>query len=266
MRLHPVWLAPFALIGIIGAGCPLNGGSDGDSFIPQPPTAELKGVDLVERPSTEKLASYYCHDFAGNNLLASAACEGFFGRSPARTDLRFRFTTRFDLGNPNGFPVPLVEMLLGLDVFDGTDQAELGSICVSFCDPEADECMAPESPCAPADKEGDEIEDFVPTVEDLIELATKAATGELFEENLNFRYIPAEGNIEARVDFELSLTAMLSILEELFSQSATQLLAGEAITFDIPYRARGNVFFDLPVLGRYALLFGPFEGSWSLDD
>lgn len=252
-------------------GCPLDGAGGGGAAVPKPPTAELQTVNLTAQPNNQQLAAFFCSDLVGGNIITDNACIAAFGRAPARTDLTFSFELVFDLGNPNSFPVPLVEILLGLDVFEGADAAALGAVCVSFCDPEAEDCQqAGEDACRAPDKEVSSLEDFVPTVDDLIRIGVQAATGTL-DTNLAFRYIPAAdddgtpGATEARVRFDLGLTAMLGILETVARDSSSELLAGRSPTFDVPYNVRGSVFFDVPVLGRHALSYGPIDGLWSLD-
>ena len=264
-------LASAAAFAMLLPGCPLLGGDGSGLRTPEPPTASLRVVNLVERPKNQELAAHFCSDLVGGNVLTDSACVAAFGRSPLRTDLVFSFELVFDLGNSNDFPIPLVEILLALDVFENEDAAQLGAVCVSFCDPEAEDCaQAGADACLAPDKEVSSLEDFVPTVNDLIRIGIEAATGTL-DDNLKFRYIPAisddgtPGAVEARVRFDLGLTAMLGILETVAVGSTSDLLAGRAPTFDIPYNVRGSVFFDVPVLGRHALSYGPIDGTWSLD-
>jgi hypothetical protein len=49
------------------------------------------------------------------------------------------------------------------------------------------------------------------------------------------------------------------------ADSVDALSEGELPSFDIPYSVEGTLFFDVPVLGRFALSFGPFSSTWSLD-
>lgn len=264
-------LAGAAAFALLLPGCPLLGGEGGGISTPEPPTAELQTVNLTAKPRNRELAAYFCSDLVGGNILTDNACIAAFGRSPLRADLIFSFELVFDLGNSNDFPIPLVEILLALDVFEDQDAAQLGAVCVSFCDPEAEDCVqAGEDACRAPDKEVSSLEDFIPTVDDLIRIGVQAATGTL-DDNLKFRYIPGvaddgtPGAIEARVRFDLGLTAILGILETVAVGSTDDLLAGRAPTFDIPYNVRGSVFFDVPVLGRHALSYGPIDGLWSLD-
>lgn len=269
----PQALVALTMFAAVGAGCPLldgSSGSTGSSVLPLLPTAELNSVELSERPSYEQLGAYYCDDFADGNPLLEIGCQGFFGAPPARTSLKFGFTTNFSLSNDNDFDIPLLEMLLALDVFEGTGQAALGAVCVSFCeDPESGDCEMPEEPCRAPDNEVNGIEDFVPTIDDLIGVAIGAINGEdpldAFNDNLGLRFIPAQGFTETAVRFELDIDAMLGLVSELLDQSSSELLQGETPTFDIPFSARGSLFFNLPVLGRNALGYGPLDGSWSLD-
>jgi len=266
-------LAALSLFATVGAGCPLvsgSGGGSGNTQLPVVPSAELRAVDLTERPSYAKLGAYYCGDFADGNPLLEIGCEGFFGAAPAKSSLKFGFTTTFELSNDNDFPVPLLEMLLALDVFEGTGQAALGTVCVSFCeDPESGDCEMPTAPCEAPDNQIDGLEDFVPDIDDLIGAAIGAINGDNplddFDHNLGLRYIPAQGSTETAVRFELDIDAMLGLVGELVGQSQSELLRGDTPTFDIPFSAQGSLFFELPLLGRNALGYGPLDGSWALD-
>lgn len=268
-RLSPRHFA-IALFAFTLPGCPLLGGGGG-SATPEPPTAALQTVNLTAQPKNQELAAYFCSDLVGGNIITDNACIAAFGRSPNKVDLVFSFELVFDLGNPNSFPIPLVEILLALDVFEGADAAQLGAVCISFCNPDTEDCVQEGiEACRAPDKEVESLEDFVPTVDDLIRIAVEAATGTL-DDNLKFRYIPAAdddgtpGATEARIRFDLGLDAMLGILEVVALDSTDDLLEGRSPTFDIPYGVRGSVFFDIPVLGRHALSYGPIDGVWSLD-
>jgi hypothetical protein len=265
--------------------CPLLDGGGSGGVIPDPPSAGLTAVVLVERPNNSQIAAWFCHDLAGNNTFTKGACEVAFGTKPSKPQMKFVFDTRFELSNPNGFPIPLVEILLGFNVFEGAEQAELGAICVSFCDPEAEECAEQrEDACRPADKEIRGIEDFVPTVDDLITIANRAVNGDLLDdENLKFRVIPSAsaencgegdvpdadgecpGIVEASIRFELGIEAMLQILGTVVGRSVDALLSGGDLKVEIPYSALGTLFFDVPVLGRFAVEFGPLEDVWIID-
>lgn len=257
----------------------------GQGGTPEAPGASLTTVALVEYPSYDKLASWFCHDLAGNNVIGKNACELAFGKKPRKPQLKFVFDTRFELSNPNSFPIPLVEILLGFNVFEGIQQEELGAICVSFCDPDAEDCdLAREDACRPPDKTVKGIEDLIPSKEDLITIANRAVNGDLLsDENLRFRVIPpasaeqcregeegdeageCPGRVEANISFELGIEAMLSIIKTFVGGSVNSFISGGGLDITIPYSAFGTLFFDVPVLGRYAVEFGPLKGEWSLN-
>jgi hypothetical protein len=268
------------LTALVLTGCELLEDAASAAETAEPPTAEFNRAELVERPTNNQLASWFCSDLSPDLpiLDEDAACEAAFGRIPQKTDLKFSFDIVFDLGNPNGFPIPLVEILLALDVFEGAEQAELGAVCVSFCNPEDGTCPDnPEEACRPADNEIRSLEDLVPTVDDLVEIAHRAATGELFEdENLQFRFIPGReedcgeeicppGSLEAHLRFDLGLDATLKVLEVVATDAVDALLTGDSPSFDIPWSMLGTLFFDVPVLGRFGIEFGPVTGVFSLD-
>jgi hypothetical protein len=307
-------------------------GGDALEETPAPPYAELARVDLTESPKNEVLANFYCRD-----LVSDLVCDFVFDDPPPeKSTLKFSFETVFELGNPNSFSVPMVELLLAFKVFEGERQSELAALCVSFCDPAAEDCEAkkPEEACQPPDKTVRSLEDFVPTVDDLVRVAKQAVDGTL-DDNLSFRMIPArsfqrcrplgttcepceasalspdagldetpespetveaeticcgdepavtlasschlaeneagefcelcDGEVESRVRFDLGVDAITNILSEVAADSIDALSEGELPSFDIPYSVEGTLFFDVPVLGRFALSFGPFSSTWSLD-
>lgn len=286
----------------------------GGGETPVPPTASLAALNLLEYPSEMQLGAYYCDDLLGNTF---DACVSFFGKIPKKVDMKFSFEAVFELGNPNSFPVPTVELLLALDVFEGKKQAELAALCVSFCDPEQEVCDGGPNPEACQADEGQDIMEFEPSINDLIELATQVAIEgvESLDDNLSFKVIPGReqskcraesgcevkeidgvssfccgddceaiapectisagdagescvscpGQLEAHIRFDLGLDAMLGILEVIAEDAMSDLLDLSMPNFDIPYKASGTLFFDVPVLGRFTLNFGPLEGTWSLE-
>lgn len=300
-----------AVVGL--SGCELLGAGSLQAIAPN---ANIRTVALLESPSAAELAAYYCEDLARGEIiesLAIRACRAFLPRAPRKIDLTFTFDTIFDLENGNNFPVPMVELLLALEVFEGQDAAELAALCVSFCDPEAETCVdaPPEDACKPADKEIRSIEDLVPTIDDLVKVADDAISGRLLDQdNLSFRMIPAAessgcrpaadfceardvdgvdnfccgsectpldsgcrvadeagqtcifcpGKAEAHVAFSLGVEAVLKILKKVFVDGYDQIISGSLPSFDIPYTATGTLFFEVPVLGRLGIEFGPLSG------
>ncbi len=57
---------------------------------------------------------------------------------------------------------------------------------------------------------------------------------------------------------------MLGITEDLLMQAADDFLGGNNVSFDIPYTAEGDLFFDAADLDRVAVGFGPYDSVWQL--
>ena len=99
----------------------------------QAPTSGLSRVDLTQSPSLNQLLTYSCHTYLN---AGSSACLASWNGPPAKRDavlLRHRLRP---LQPQLRHPDPLVELLMGFSVFE--DQ-NLGAVCVSFCDPEAED-------------------------------------------------------------------------------------------------------------------------------
>jgi hypothetical protein len=228
------------------------------------PDALLDRIDLLEAPSANKLARYACHEWVGN----SSVCEATLGSKPKKSNMRFSFDVVFDLNNPNkNFPIPLVEMLLAMNVYPDDTNQDLGAVCVSFCDAGDSSCTPDADAQAACDLSSatqvDTVSDVVPSVDDMIELATDVANGET-DNSYEFQYIPKGGSTEAHVQLDLNIDVMLTVMETLLFDAAEDALAGRNVNLKVPYESEGNVFFNAPELGRYAVGFGPFEDKWKL--
>jgi len=163
------------------------------------PFGGLRTVELVTAPTADDMFAWSCFEYGGGN--ATCGLLGFDAK-PKRNAMGFSFDLIFDLFNPNSaFPIPLVDLLLGINVYD--DQ-NLGVICVSFCDPEEEDCSGETAEDACAVDEADEIkgiDDFIPDVDDLLDIGKEIADGS-FDDNLAFRVIPAydEGQCHPKAD------------------------------------------------------------------
>jgi len=222
-----------------------------------PPGAEYVGVDLVNRPSAREIARYGCFEYLGDT-----ACD-FAGLNPInKNKLLFSFDIVFDMSNNNEkIPIPLVEILLGTTVFEDEN---LGAVCISFCDPEAEECESETNAEGACDAEGaEEIKsaaDIIPTVDELQNLAQEVASGEF--DNSEFRTIPAQGEIEAHIQFDFNIDTMLSLMGTVLEDLAEDVVAGRDLSVTIPFTMDGTLFFDIPSMGRHAIGFGPIEDRW----
>lgn len=238
-------------------GCELLGAGGGGSF--PMPSLGMKSATLVQNPTANQLVAYYCPQLLGDLL-----CTPAVGKAPGKADLGFFFEMRFDAGNTGDLPVPVLEMLLGLTVFPGVDEESLGGTCVRFCaedDPSCNGEPGPES-CKTDDPQVDSLEDFAAALAGFV---FAAATGQAnIEDNLKLRFIPPGKNIELSVVFGLDVDTVLDLLVHLAEQAGSSLLSGKSLEFDIPYAARGSLFLDVPILGRQALGFGPYDDTWKI--
>lgn len=151
------------------------------------PWAALSVIDLVRSPSTNEMLAWACYEYIGSSTTCGAVG---YSSQPSNSDMIVSFDVVFDLFNPNEeFSIPLLEMLLGMTVYEGTN---LGAVCVSFCDPDDPDCTGEtnaEGGCAAADG-AKGLEDFEPTVDDLVDLAEDLVSGDVTD-NWDWRVIPA---------------------------------------------------------------------------
>lgn len=170
----------------------------------------------------------------------------------------------FDLSNPNAsIPIPMVETLLGFTAFE---TANLGSVCISFCDPDDASCQPTqdaEGACNVKESQDvDEPEDLIPSVEELVGLAEGVVAGEL--DNSDWRVIEPGSATEAHLLFDIGIDPMLQIADDLVNQAFEQLFAGNTVVLDVPYTVEGTLFFEAPQLDKYAIGFGPYADSWRI--
>lgn len=221
------------------------------------PTAALNRVDLLQSPSVNQLLGYGCSEFAGAATCAVAGLD-----NPAREDLRFQFDVVFDVNNPSSIPIPLVETLLGFTAFK---EANLGSVCVTYCDPEDEDCTAGinlEGACDPGDAKGVKgPEDLIPAVEDLVTVAGDLADG---IDPSDWQVIEPGSGIETHIAFDLGIDPMLDLTNSLIEQSVDEFLGGDKVSMEVPYTVEGTLFLDVPDVNKYAIGFGPFADKWAL--
>lgn len=224
------------------------------------PEAALNRVDLHHAPTVMELASWQCLDAFDSFTCGLADLDD----KPRTKDLTYSFDLVFDLTNPNdAIPIPLVEALLGMSVYEAQN---LGSVCISFCDPDEEDCSPArnaEDACR-ADEADDvkEPEDLLPTVEDLVGITEGVLEDGL--DNGDWRWIEGGDTVEATVRFDLFADTMLELTDEVITDVVSDVLDGREPEVDIPYAADGTVFFDVPELGRKGIGFGPAENSWRL--
>ncbi len=225
------------------------------------PGATLNRVDLIDAPSAKEFARYSCHRLLD---VPTELCKQVVGNNINPDNMRFSFDIVFDLQNNNEkVPIPLVEILLGTRVYESQD---LGTVCISFCDPDVEDCTPAADAEAACDVESaQEVSDpvdLVPTVDELTNLAETALAGELEVNNEDFRVIPAQQSIETHILFDFNIATMLNLGENILKDLAEDFLDNRTPAIDIPYSMEGNLFFNVPEMGRYAAGFGPLTDTW----
>ncbi len=223
------------------------------------PGATLNRVDLVQAPTARELARYGCHQLLNLGDLCPF-------NNINKDNLLFSFDIVFDLENNNEkVPIPLVEILLGTTVYEDQD---LGTVCISFCDPDAEDCTSTtnaEEACNVDNvEEVDAPSDLVPTFSELTSLAQTAASGELGQ-NHEFRVIPAQEIIESHIQFDFNIDTMLDLGRTIIERLAQDMVDGNALRIDVDYSVEGNLFFTVPEMGRFVAGFGPLSDTWRIE-
>ena len=153
------------------------GGGGGGLLGVTAPVATLDRVDLLDAPTADQALAWSCFEYLGEVTCQAAGWD----HQPSDEKMTFSFDVVFQLANNNAdIDIPLVEVLLAVTVYD--DQ-NLGAVCVSFCDPDQEDCepgVDEEGACTVDDDttEVKDVEDLVPSVDDLVALEEGVADGE----------------------------------------------------------------------------------------
>jgi len=242
----------FVGVVVLSSGC-----DTGEKSAVVPPEGAIVGVELVRAPNALQVLAWQC-----NELGLGVDCAPV-GPRPPDEDLLIGFDIDIDVRNPNvTIQIPMIEALTGLTVFDS---ANLGSICVTLCDPEDERCEA-ESNAEGACEGGQGApgpEDLAPTVPDLIELAIGQDDGTY--ENHQWRILRAGDTTRVTLGYELSPSVALPLAEVAFEAALDDLLNGGEPELLVPFSAEGALFFEVPQIGRQAFGFGPFTDQWVLE-
>jgi hypothetical protein len=175
------------------------------------------------------------------------------------------FDLSFRISNPNGIPIPLASVLAAVTVFPASGNQRLGAVCMQLCGEGETSCTGHALPgaCQASSRDIRSLDDF-----------TEAATNLLFSSGLSAAMgqppsfvaprLAASGQMDVAVRFTFGVDQLLETLHQLAQQSVNELRSGHPVTFGIPYRIEGTIFFDAGSLGRIAVGYGPFNGTWIL--
>lgn len=228
-----------------------------------PPTVTTTGVELRRRPGLTTLGAYYCPRLLGGNL-GDIGCMLALGASPAKNTLRFDFGLPLTIANTNDVPVPALDVLVALTLYpDDPNTTALGATCISFCGAEDPTCTGAPRPdaCTVTSGTVKTLDDFIGKLPQLID---GIASGKAADELKNAQ-IPAAGDVKLDLVFSMGLDPALMVFERTALAWVELYAQGKNPVVDVPVKVEGSVFFELPVLGRIAVDFGPIAATWKLD-
>lgn len=233
-----------------------------------PPRISFSGATLVQSPSERLLAAYYCPELVSAPFGSSGVlCQGFFGRRPSPAEMSVAFDLRFHISNPNQIPIPLASVLTAATVFPAATNQRLGASCFQLCAPGnvGGGCggAVSASACQASSRDVRSLDDFAGAAAGLlIAGGIAAATGQPF--TFEAPRVSAAAELDVVVRFSFGPEPLLATLRQLAVQSVNELKAGRSISFRVPFRIEGTVWFDAGSFGRIAVGYGPLDGVWVL--
>ncbi len=232
-----------------------------------PPQVTFVGATMVGAPASRTLAAYYCPDVISAPLgTGPMICQGLFGPRPNPAAMAVTFDIQLRIANPNRIPIPLANVLAAATVFPAASNEKLGAICLSLCPAGTPGCSGIPAPgaCEASSRDVRSLNDFVnrslPQL--LIAGGVAMATGQA--PSFVAPPLNASSQIDVVARYAFGPEQLLSVLRQLAAQSMSELRAGRAPTFAIPYRLEGTIFFDGGSIGRIAVGWGPTQGTWVL--
>ncbi len=227
------------------------------------PEVEASALQLRHGPTLNELAAYYCPRLSGDPLTR-AACSLTLGPAPHRSHMAFEFGITIRVANPNEVPIPALDILLALTLFDAHEAEALGAICLSLCGADDPECDGTPKPGACVSTQDDirTIDDFIARLPGLIE---DIASGKA-EEELRKSTIAAGGDIVLDLAFVMGIDQALGVFEKTAWAYVEDLLAGRDASLVVPVSAEGSVFVQVPALGRVGVNYGPLKTTWNIEE
>lgn len=269
--LHPLAVSALALLALTSCDALLQIAEtqvQNPSVQPLMPTVEYSGSELVESPSKNMMARYYCPlvvPDVGLPGTAALACQAAFGPPPPSSQMRVSFDLKFKVKNPNQFPIPVAELLAAVVVFPDKTNQSLGAACVAFCGADQPGCTGQPGPGACVSKNTDikSIADFQNAAAGfLIASGIQALAGQ--QPTFVMPQVVQDAEVLVTARFSFGAEALLQVLLQLAKQSAAQLQSGKTLEFVIPYQIQGGVWLDVGSLGRVVVGYGPTSGVWTI--
>ena len=231
----------------------------------KPPSVTFAGATLASAPTPQLLAAYYCPELVSVPLGgATLVCQGLFGPRPPLSAMAVVFDARFRIANPNEIPLPLASLLVGVTLFPGAGNQQLGATCLRLC-PGGPGTCATDDPgaCQAQSRDIRSLSDFAAATAGLV-IAEGLAAAAGQPPSFTAPTVSAAAELEVSARFSLAPAQLVGVLRQLAEQSTGELRAGRAPSFAIPYRLEGTVWFDAGSLGRVAIPWGPASGVWTL--
>jgi hypothetical protein len=230
--------------------------------VENPPMVQASTLALTKRPSITQLAAYYCPTVITDSVLR-LLCTVTLGAPPPPSQLAFQFGIHLSITNPNNTPVPALDVLLALRLFEGQQAEALGAICLSMCGSNDPTCTGQPKPGACQSSQNDirTLNDFQARIPQLI---TDLVSGRA-EQELRKSLIAAGGTVQLDLAFVLGLDQALAVFQKVAVNFVTDLLGGKSPTLAVPVQAEGSVFFELKPVGRFGVGYGPLRTTWNID-
>jgi hypothetical protein len=237
------------------------GGGGGGAAKALNPTVSASPMQLVRYPTMRQLGAYYC-PVVIRDQIARLGCAVALGPQPPRDQLVFQFSTTITVKNPNNIPVPALDILVALKLFNGQAAEGIGAVCMSMCGTQDPSCTGQAKPgaCTAGGPGIRTVNDFVAAVPGLIAgLASGAVQSELRKSQ-----IAARGDVSLNLTFSLGIDQALRIIEKVVGNLVQDQLQRRNAALEIPVSGEGTVFVQLPIVGRVGVGFGPLQTSWRI--
>jgi hypothetical protein len=225
------------------------------------PTIQTSEPQLRRSPSVQLLAAYYCPQVVDNPIVR-IGCAAALGPVPGPDQLSFEFGLTVMAKNPNNIPIPALDVLLALTLFQGQDAEGLGAICVSLCGQADPNCNGAPRPgaCSAKGQGIRTLDDFASRIPGLI---AGLATGQVQDE-LRKSTIAAGGDLRVDLTFAMGIDQALRVIQKVARRFVDDFMNGRQSDLAIPVSASGTVFVQLPAIGPVGVGFGPIASTWQI--